>query len=135
MKKLLSLLLIGLLLILLESFKSQTTSINNQDYTTLQNNEVVTLSPVISGKDLYVKKGCNLCHHPEKEVVGPSFKHVAETYKGNKEDLLKFLNGEAQPIVNPKEFSFMKSVLIQLKRMKPEEREALADFILSSKQP
>ncbi len=83
------------------------------------------------GHELINQKGCTLCHHPEKEIVGPSFKQVAEAYKGNKEKLLAFFNGETESIVNPEEFQYMKPVLNQLKKMKPEEREAIAEYIIS----
>ncbi len=130
MKKLLSLLLLGILFMVLGAFKSQKKINPTQNYHNISN---IDQTPAISGKDLYIKKGCNLCHHPEKKIVGPSFKEISSVYNGNKEDLLKFLNSNAQPKVDPEEFSFMKSVLIQLKKMKPEEREALAEYILSNK--
>ena len=62
-------------------------------------------------------------------IVGPSLRQIAQAYQGNAGAVLKFLNGNAGPIVDPKEFSYMKPVLNQLKNMKPEERKALADYI------
>jgi cytochrome c551/c552 len=86
-----------------------------------------------NGKELVNQKGCTLCHHPEKEIVGPSFKQVAAAYKGDKEKLLSFFNGQEKSIVKPEEFQYMKPVLNQLKKMKPEEREAIAAYIAGLK--
>ena len=104
-------------------------SFSNKKNVQLTTGESIHLNE--DGAKLINRKGCTLCHHPEKEIVGPSFKQIAGAYKGSKEDLLAFFNGNAKSIVNPEEFQYMKPVLGQLKKMKPEEREAIASYIAS----
>jgi len=87
----------------------------------------------INGATLFNKKACNLCHHPNEVVVGPSLIDISSAYKGNEKAILDFLNGQADPIVHPEEYNYMKPVLNQLKNMKPEERQALAAYIASHK--
>jgi len=38
--------------------------------------------PVLASPELAKKSGCTNCHDVEKKKVGPSFKSVAEKYKG-----------------------------------------------------
>lgn len=33
-------------------------------------------------EDAMVKAGCTACHNKEKKIVGPSYKQIAEKYKG-----------------------------------------------------
>ncbi len=87
----------------------------------------------LDGKGLTVKKGCTLCHHPVKKIVGPAFKDISSKYNGNAEKILNFLEGKAQPIVHPEEFQYMKPVLSQLKHATKEERIALAKYIAGLK--
>ena len=83
----------------------------------------------VDGKSLTVSKGCTLCHHPEKQIVGPSFKNIANKYNSNASEILNFLNGNSNPIVDPEEFQYMKPVLSQLKHTSKEEKEAIAKYI------
>ncbi len=85
------------------------------------------------GKEVTVRKGCTLCHHPDKKIVGPSFKEIAQKYNGEHDKLLTFLNGKGEPIVKPEEFQFMKPVLNQLKHTSKEDKEAIVKYILSLK--
>jgi len=87
----------------------------------------------VNGADLFAKKACNLCHDPNKVIVGPSLKEIASAYKGDKNAILNFLNGKGSPIVVPEEFNYMKPVLNQLKNMNKEQRQALAEFIAGHK--
>ena len=87
----------------------------------------------IDGKKITLKKGCTLCHNPEKVIVGPSFKDISKAYKGDKEKILAFLSGESKPIVNPEEFQYMKPVLNQLNHSSKEERDKIAQYIASLK--
>ncbi len=83
--------------------------------------------------DIMLKKGCNLCHKANETVVGPDFKSISLAYKGDKAKLIKFLNGEAAPIVNPDEFQYMKPVINQLKHVSADDKEKIAQYILSFK--
>jgi cytochrome c len=41
-------------------------------------------APVLAQEALAQKSGCLACHAVEKRVVGPSYKEVAEKYRGDK---------------------------------------------------
>jgi len=98
-----------------------------------KNDEVIFNEMNIDGATLFNKKACNLCHHPTRVIVGPSIRDISTAYKGDEKAILNFLNGKGVPIVQPEEFNYMKPVLNQLKNMKPEERQALADYIAGQK--
>lgn len=40
-------------------------------------------APVLANPDLARKNGCLACHDVDKKVVGPSFKEIANKYKGD----------------------------------------------------
>ena len=102
---------------------------------TLTNNQQPSNDIInVDGKELTVRLGCTLCHNPTKKIVGPSFNEISKTYAGNQEKLLKFLNGQGNPIVHPKEFEYMKPVLNQLKHKTEDEKKALVAYIISLKQ-
>ncbi|WP_338151265.1 c-type cytochrome [Persephonella sp. IF05-L8] len=85
----------------------------------------------VDGQKLFNEKGCAGCHQASVESVGPSLKKIAEAYKGKEEELVKFLKGEAKPIVDPAKFGVMQGQISITKALSDEERKALADFILS----
>ena len=85
------------------------------------------------GASIFKAKGCASCHQPNADTVGPSLKKIAQAYAGKKDQLVKFLKGQAQPIVDPAKFAIMKPQLTMLKGLSDEELSALADYILSFK--
>ncbi|SNZ02452.1 cytochrome c [Persephonella hydrogeniphila] len=82
------------------------------------------------GEAIFKSKGCSACHKPASKSMGPSLKEIAQAYKGKEGDLVKFLKGEAKPIVDPAKFSMMKPQLSKTKALSDDELKALADFIL-----
>lgn len=106
------------------------TNLSNLNNIDKQNDEIINTN----GKELTVRFGCTLCHNPTKKIVGPSFRDIAKAYAGDQEKLLKFLNGQGKPIVDPEEFEFMKPVLGQLKHKTDGEKKALVAYILSLKE-
>lgn len=87
--------------------------------------------PTISGEDIFKAKGCTVCHHPEIDTTGPALKKISQFYKGKKEDLIAFLKGKKDPIVDPSKFTIMKPQINITKNLSDEELSALADYILS----
>lgn len=85
------------------------------------------------GKAIFQSKGCASCHQPTVDTVGPSLKKIAQAYAGKKDQLIKFLKGEAPAIVDPAKAAIMKAQLTMLKGLSDKELEALADYILSYK--
>ncbi len=41
-------------------------------------------APAFASTDVATKNACLTCHAPDKKMVGPSYKMVAEKYAGNK---------------------------------------------------
>lgn len=91
---------------------------------------LISFSEEKQGEKLFKSKGCAACHKPDKKVVGPSLKRIANTYEGNIDSILKFMQGKTKPIVEPERFNLMKPSLEKLKKMKKEELTALARYIL-----
>ncbi|RUM29698.1 MAG: cytochrome C [Aquifex sp.] len=85
-----------------------------------------------NGKKIFQGKGCNSCHQPAADTVGPALKKIAQAYSSAGE-LVKFLKGEAKPKVDPAKFAIMKPQLMQLKGLSEQELKDLAAFILSHK--
>ncbi|WP_293448540.1 c-type cytochrome [Persephonella sp.] len=93
----------------------------------------VTVSGAMAadGGALFKSKGCGACHQANVKTVGPSLKEIAQAYKGKEGELIKFLKGEAKPIVDPAKFGIMKPQLNATKNMSDEELKAMAEFILN----
>jgi cytochrome c551/c552 len=84
----------------------------------------------VDGEAVFKSKGCVACHQPSTDSVGPALSKIASAYKGNKDGLVKFLNGEGKAIVDPAKEAIMKPNLETTKKLSVEEKEALAEFIL-----
>ncbi len=87
----------------------------------------------VNGEELFQKNGCTACHQPTAKTVGPAVNEIAKAYAGKKEDLVKFLKGEGQAIVDAPQFAVMKPNLEITKKMTDDQVAAIADYILSVK--
>ncbi len=94
---------------------------------------MVTVSGAFAanGQQVFQSHGCAACHNPNVDTVGPSLKKIAQTYKGKKADLIKFLKGQGKPHVDPAKFAIMRPQLNTTKALPQDQLEALANFILS----
>lgn len=65
----------------------------------------------VKGKALFGSKGCTACHHETTKIIGPPVKELATTYAEKGADILKFLKGESEAIVDtdPTNVSIMKN--------------------------
>ncbi len=99
--------------------------------------EVVSNDPkVAKGKELFVAKTCTSCHAIDKKVVGPAVKDIAKVYAEKKGNIVQFLKGKKDAIVDtdPAQVAIMKANLSSiLKGLKAEEYQALAAYIRSVK--
>lgn len=85
-----------------------------------------------AGKKIFEGKGtCMACHQPEIKVIGPSIKDIAKIYKDKNADIVKFLKGEGEAIVDPSQFEVMKANFAITKQMSDEELLALESYIYS----
>ncbi len=95
------------------------------------------LSPkAAKGKEVFTAKGCVACHAPDKKVVGPAIKDIAAKYASEKGNIVQFLKGKADAIVDtdPGQVAVMKAnVDGVLKEFSGEELQAVAAYIRSVK--
>ncbi len=77
------------------------------------------------------KGGCIACHKDDAKFVGPAYKEVAKVYKEKKGNLVKFLKGGADAIVDPAQFAVMKPNLEITKKMTGDELASIAAYIRS----
>jgi cytochrome c551/c552 len=83
------------------------------------------------GQAVFDSLHCGNCHKVDTGKANPSLKEIARSYKEKEKQLTIYLNGQAESIVNPRKASMMKRYVQKTKALTPDERSALADFILS----
>lgn len=84
-----------------------------------------------NGKEIFKKMGCNTCHYEKEEGFSPSIKTISQIYKNKKEQLIKYLKGEAESIVDPDRADFMKPYIKQTKKLENKDLENLIEYLLS----
>ncbi|MFW0736696.1 MULTISPECIES: c-type cytochrome [unclassified Flavobacterium] len=89
-------------------------------------------TPVEFGKQIFEGQGnCFSCHQPDKKVIGPSIQEIAKIYKDKNGDIITFLKGNAEPIVDPSQFAVMKTNFPVTQAMSDEELKAIETYIYS----
>ncbi len=89
--------------------------------------------PADLGKAIFEGKGaCVACHKPDVILVGPSLQDIAKIYKDKKGDMVIFLKGEGQPIVDPTKYELMKPNFAITKTFTDEELKALEAYVYSN---
>ena len=90
-------------------------------------------TPEALGKEIFEGKGnCVSCHQVDQKVIGPSIQEIGKTYKDKKGDIITFLKGNADPIVDPSQFEVMKTNIPITQAMSDEELKALEAYIDSN---
>lgn len=85
------------------------------------------------GKELFNGKGaCIACHQVDQKVVGPSLQDIAKIYKEKNGDMVSFLKGEGEPIVDPTQYEIMKTNFAITKAMSDNELKALKAYVYST---
>lgn len=88
--------------------------------------------PVAKGEALFNDKGmCFSCHKPDQKIIAPSIQNIAQIYKDKNGDMVKFLKGHAEPIVDPSQYAVMKTNFAITKNMSDEELKALEAYMFS----
>ena len=94
--------------------------------------EVVVQTPEELGEEIFKGKGnCVACHQLDKKVVGPSLQDIAKIYKEKNANMVTFLKGEGEPIVDPSQYEVMKANFVITKAMSDEELKALESYVYS----
>ena len=84
------------------------------------------------GEEIFNGKGmCYSCHKPDQKVIGPSIKQIAEIYKAKNADIKLFLKEKSEPIVDPSQYSVMKTNFSITKTFSDEELKALEAYFFS----
>lgn len=89
-------------------------------------------TPEQLGKEIFEGKGnCVACHQPDQKIVGPAIGQIAKVYKDKGGDIVAFLKEQSNPIVDPEQYSVMKTNFAITKAMSDEELQALESYIYS----
>lgn len=78
--------------------------------------------------ELAKSKNCVACHHPERKMIGPAYKAVAERY-GKDDSAIKVLS---EKVVKGGGGSWGQSPMPPQPTVSPEEAETLVKWILSN---
>ena len=84
------------------------------------------------GEKLFTEKTCVACHSLDAKVIGPSIKDIVKIYDEKSGNMVKFLKGNSEAIVDtdPGQVAIMKANLDGfVKDMTPEELQAVAAYM------
>ena len=95
--------------------------------------EEVAQTPAELGEEIFKGKGnCVACHQVAEKVIGPSLQDIAKIYKDKNADMVVFLKGEGEPIVDPSQYEVMKTNFAVTKAMSDDELKALEAYVYSN---
>lgn len=84
------------------------------------------------GKEIFESKGlCSTCHKPDQKMAGPSLEEIARVYKEKGGNMVAFLEGKSNPLVDPAQYEIMKANILVTKNYPDEELVALQDYIMT----
>ena len=84
------------------------------------------------GQAVFEGKGnCFSCHKPDQKIIGPSIQEIATIYKEQKGDMVAFLKGKSEPLVDPSQYEVMKTNFAITKNLPEEELKALEAYFFS----
>jgi cytochrome c len=90
-------------------------------------------TPEALGKEIFEGKGnCVACHQVDQKVIGPSLQEIAKIYKDKNGNIVNFLKGESEAIVDPAQFPVMQANLEITKTFTEEELKAVEAYINST---
>jgi cytochrome c len=90
-------------------------------------------TPEALGKEIFEGKGnCIACHQVDQKVIGPSIKEIAKIYKEKNGNMVHFLKGESDAIVDPVQFPVMQANLAITKTFTDDELKAVEAYIYSN---
>ena len=78
------------------------------------------------------KGACVACHKTDVKLVGPSLQNIAKIYKDKNGDMVSFLKGESEAIVDPTQYALMKPNIELTKTFSEEELKALKAYVYST---
>ncbi|WP_066313493.1 c-type cytochrome [Flavobacterium sp. TMP13] len=91
------------------------------------------MTPEALGKSIVEGKGnCYTCHQVDKKVIGPSIKEIAQIYKDKNANMVTFLLGKGEPIVDPSQYEVMKTNFPVTKAMTDAELAGIEAYFQST---
>ncbi|EJL61083.1 c-type cytochrome [Flavobacterium sp. CF136] len=113
--------------------KEEKTTIDNSQISTKESAASAVKTPEELGKEIFEGKGnCTSCHQVDQKVIGPSIHEIAKIYKDKNADIVNFLKGNGEPIVDPDQFAVMKTNFPVTQAMSDEELKAIETYIYSN---
>ena len=95
--------------------------------------EEVVQSPEELGAAIFEGKGtCINCHKIDVKLIGPSLQDIAKIYKEKNGNMISFLKGDGEAIVDPAQYEIMKVNFAITKTFSDEELKALEAYIYSN---
>lgn len=122
-----------------EKKKEEVKTIEAPEVEVVEVEEVVTKTPadyLVLGEKLFTEKTCATCHQADAKVIGPSIKDINKVYAEKGGNIVAFLKGESEAIVDtdPGQVAIMKANLDGfVKDMTKEELAAIAVYMASIK--
>lgn len=92
----------------------------------------ISATQIALGKKLFADKTCATCHALDTKIIGPSIKDMIKIYNEKGGNMVEFLKGNADAIVDtdPGQVAIMKANLDGfVKDMTPEELQALSAYM------
>jgi len=84
------------------------------------------------GQEIFEGKGnCFSCHKADQKIIGPSVMEIAKIYKEKKGNMVEFLKGESDPLVDPSQYEVMKTNFAITKNFTDEELKGLEEYFYS----
>lgn len=112
--------------------KEEKTTIDNSQVSTEESPTSAVKTPEELGKEIFEGRGnCTSCHQVDQKVIGPSIHEIAKIYKDKNADIVTFLKGKGEPIVDPDQFAVMKTNFPVTQAMSYEELKAIETYIYS----
>ena len=112
--------------------KEEKTTIDNSQISTEESASSAVKTPEELGKEIFEGRGnCTSCHQIDQKVIGPSIHEIAKIYKDKNADIVTFLKGKGELIVDPDQFTVMKTNFPVTQAMSDEELKAIETYIYS----
>lgn len=90
-------------------------------------------SPAEVGKIIFEGKGnCIACHNVDSKLIGPSLQDIAKVYKEKNGNIISFLKGESEAIVDPEQYEVMAANLALTKTFTDTELQAIEAYTYST---
>ena len=113
--------------------KEEKTPIDNSQISTEESAVSAVKTPEELGKEIFEGRGnCTSCHQVDQKVIGPSIHEIAKIYKTKNADIVNFLKGNGEPIVDPSQFAVMKTNFPVTQAMSDNELKAIETYIYSN---